>query len=317
MNPEIQTGNRPVCQRRNSMIQTENIHVRDPFILLENGSYYLYATTSDTEMSYYTSTDLEHWEPGGVAFEIPRDFWAYKDVWASEVHRYRGKYYQFVSLLGHNGRRGTQICVSDGPEGPFLPLKDHAVTPAEQSCIDGTLYVENGRPFIVYSHDWPDHYVEEKGAYVGEICACELTEDLLSLKDEPWVLFESDDVPLSKATPHYMEWDGKPIIRYGSDGPFLHRFPDGTLVLIWSPYLQNNYVVLGAVSESGTIKGPWRHMEKPVYDRDGGHAMLFFNKSGNLMISLHSPERFGDERARFLPVKFENGQLTAITEDEQ
>ena len=69
------------------MLKTEEIRVRDPFVLVENDSYYL-----------------------------------------------------FVSLLGRNGRRGTQIAVADQPEGPFLPLTDHAVTPAQQSCIDGTLY---------------------------------------------------------------------------------------------------------------------------------------------------------------------------------
>lgn len=297
------------------MLKTEEIRVRDPFVLVEKDFYYLYATTGETTYSYYKSKDLENWEPGGGAFEIPQDFWAYKDVWAGEVHRYGGRYYLFVSLLGHNGRRGTQIAVADRPEGPFLPLTDHAVTPAQQSCIDGTLYVENGVPYIVYSHDWPDHFVPEKNAFVGEICAARLTPDMKAIEGEPWVLFESDDVPISRATPDQIEWDGKPAIRYGSDGPFLHRFPDGTLILVWSPYLNDNYVTLGAVSESGAVKGPWRHMERPVYDRDGGHAMLFTDLEGVLRISLHSPERFGDERAHFFPVEWKNGQLTALTSE--
>lgn len=231
------------------------------------------------------------------------------------MHRYEGRYYLFVSLLGHGGRRGTQITVADRPEGPFLPLTDHAVTPAQQSCIDGTLYVEEGVPYIVYSHDWPDHFVPEKNAFVGEICAAGLSADLTAIEGEPWVLFASDDAPISRVTPDRFEGEGKPAIRYGSDGPFLHRFPDGTLVLVWSPYLNDNYVTLGAVSESGSVKGPWRHMERPVYDRDGGHAMLFTDLDGVLRIALHSPERFGDERAHFFPVEWKNGQLTALTSE--
>ena len=153
------------------MLKRSDIRVRDPYIVFEDGRYYLYATTGETTMSYYTSEDMENWELGGTAFEIPADFWAYKDVWASEVHKYRGRFYLFVSLLGKNGLRGTQIAVADTPAGPFLPLTDRAVTPAAQSCIDGTLYVQDSVPYIVYSHDWPDNFVEEKGAYVGEICA--------------------------------------------------------------------------------------------------------------------------------------------------
>ena len=104
----------------------------------------------DCAFSCYMSADLQFWEPVGTVFEIPGDFLAHKDVWAGEVHCCQGRYYLFVSLLGRNGRRGTQIAVSDSPAGPFLPLVDHAVTPEECSCIDGTLYVEDGTPFIVY-----------------------------------------------------------------------------------------------------------------------------------------------------------------------
>lgn len=299
------------------MLKTEDIRVRDPFVLLHGDTYYLYATTGETTYSYYKSADLENWEPGGVAFEIPKDFWAYKDVWAGEVHSYGGRFYLFVSLLGYNGLRGTQVAVADRPEGPFVPLTDRAVTPAGQSCIDGTLYVEDGTPYIVYSHDWPDHYVPEKAAFVGEICAARLSSDLTAIEGAPWVLFASDDAPISRATPDRMEWKGKPSIRYGSDGPFLRRFSDGTLVLTWSPYLDDNYVVLGAVSESGTVKGPWRHMARPVYDRDGGHSMLFTDKNGRLLLSLHSPERFGDERAKFFPVELKNGQLTVLLPEQE
>lgn len=37
--------------------------------------------------------------------------------------------------------RGTQILRADKPEGPFVPLSDGPVTPADWECLDGTLYV--------------------------------------------------------------------------------------------------------------------------------------------------------------------------------
>jgi hypothetical protein len=289
------------------VIHRKDLRVRDPFILVHENRYYLYATTGETTLSYYTSTDLEMWEYGGTAFEIPKDFWAVRDVWAAEVHSYRGKYWLFVSLLGKNGLRGTQVAVCDTPKGPFVPLVDRAVTPQSQSCIDGTLYVHEGVPYIFYSHDWPDNYVTEKSAYVGQICGARLREDLTAIEGEPWVLFDSDESPISKAEPHPIVWEGKKGIRYGSDAPFVQKLTDGRLLLTWSPYLQDNYVVLGAVSESGSVRGPWTHLEKPLYDQNGGHAMFFRDPNGKLCMCLHGPEAPQLERAHIFEMEEPDG----------
>ncbi len=296
------------------MLKREDIRVRDPFIVLEDGVYYMYATTGKTTYSYYHSRDLENWEEGGVAFEIPEDFWAYKDVWAGEVHKYKGRFYLFVSLLGKNGLRGTQICVSDTPRGPFLPLVPRAVTPLDQSCIDGTLYVHDGKPYIFYSHDWPDNYVEEKGALVGEIWGAELTEDLTEIKGEPWLVFGSDESPISKATPHRIKWEGKDYLRYGSDAPWIQKLSDGSLLMTWSPYLQNNYVVLPVVSKSGSIFGPWEHLPEPLFDKNGGHAMFFSDADGRNIMCLHAPEANMLERAHLFVVTEAEGNLKIVTE---
>ena len=296
------------------MLKREDIRVRDPFIVLENGVYYMYATTGKTTYSYYNSRDLENWEEGGVAFEIPEDFWAYKDVWAGEVHKYKGKFYLFVSLLGKNGLRGTQICVSDTPCGPFLPLVSRAVTPLDQSCIDGTLYVHNGKPYIFYSHDWPDNYVEEKGAFIGEIWGAELTDDLTEIKGEPWLVFGSDESPISKATPHRIKWEGKDYLRYGSDAPWIQKLSGGSLLMTWSPYLHNNYVVLPVISRSGCIRGPWEHLPEPLFDQNGGHAMFFLDAEGRNIMCLHAPEANMLERAHLFVVTEDEGKLKIVTE---
>lgn len=296
------------------MLKRKDIRVRDPFILLDGDTYYLYATSGPTTLSYYTSADLESWEEGGIAFRIPENFWAYRDVWAAEVHAYQGKFYLFVSLLGRHGLRGTQIAVADHPGGPFIPLEARPVTPLDQSCIDGTLFVHQGVPYILYSHDWPDHYVEEKSAYVGEICLARLSEDLRQLVGQPTVLFASDEVPISKATPDHRSWEGKEVIRYGSDAPFVQTLSDGRLLLTWSPYLNGNYVVLGAVSEAGDIHGPWSHLPQPIFDRNGGHAMFFRDKTAQLLMCLHAPETQLLERACLFQMSEQNGLLQVTRE---
>lgn len=280
------------------MQKREDIRVRDPYVVLKDGVYYMYATTGERTLSCYKSKDLENFEGPFTVFEISADSWAYKDVWAAEVHEYGGGFYLFVSLLGKNGLRATQIAYAPTPDGPFAALCNRGATPSEQSCIDGTLYVDReGVPYIVYSHDWPDNYVEEKQAYVGQICALQLTKDLKDAVGEPFLLFDSDDAPISAATPHRIVWEGRETRRYGSDAPYLRELSNKKLFMSWSPYLDGNYVVLGAVSDSGDIRGPWRHLAKPVFDRNGGHAMMFESAERKLCMCIHAPEAHMLERA--------------------
>ncbi|MBO5279873.1 MAG: family 43 glycosylhydrolase [Clostridia bacterium] len=295
-------------------MKRSEIRVRDPYIVCDEGTYYLYVTTGDTTLSYYVSCDLENWEYGGVAFEIPEDFWAYKDVWAGEIHKYRERFYLFVSLIGKNGLRGTQIAVSDTPAGPFIPVADHAATPLSQSCIDGTLFVENGTPYMVYSHDWPDNYQKDRNVYVGEICAVRLSDDLTEIAGDPWVLFGSDEAPLSFDNPHKINYNGHQAIRYGSDAPFVQRLSNGALYLTWSPYLADHYVVLGAISISGSLRGPWTHLSAPLFEENGGHAMFFKTAEGKNCMCIHAPEKQKLERACLFEVGEKNGELYTIKE---
>ena len=125
----------------------------------------------------------------------------------------------------------------DTPDGVFMPISREVGTPLSQSCIDGTLYVENRVPYHVYSHDWSDCYDKKKDCYVGEICAVQMFEDLTEIVGEPFLLFRSDDAPTSAGKSSVKnKLNGKPILRYGSDGPFLKKLKNGTLYLIWSPY---------------------------------------------------------------------------------
>ena len=77
--------------------------------------------------------------------------------------------------------------------------------------------------------------------------------------------------------------------------------------MTWSPYCDGNYVILGAVAND--IRGPWRHIDKPLFDRNGGHAMVFTALDGQRKICLHCPEEFMKERALILDVEEQNGEL--------
>ncbi len=285
-------------------MKREDIRIRDPFVLPKDGFYYIYSSTCSidrTTVEVYKTNNLDEWGEPKPIYKLTTDTWKQKDLWAPEVHEYMGKYYLFVSILGKNGLRGTEISVCEKPDGFFTPLTDRPVTPLDQSCIDGTLYVDNETPYIVYSHDWPDNYDPSIDSYVGQICAVELSKDLKSQAGNPFVLFSSNDVPYSAKAPSPTNYEGNRVMRYGSDAPFVNKLKNGQLFLTWSPFPGNNYVVLGAVAEN--IHGPWKHIAKPLFDDNGGHAMFFKDFDGTKKMCLHQPEKQLLERARILNVK--------------
>ena len=211
-------------------MKRKDLRVRDPYILAFNGKYYLYKANNLEEPEHVVvqvSEDLENWsDEEKTVYTFPKDSWKQAEIWAPEVHEYRGKFYIFLSIKGKNGLRGTEISVSDTPDGIFTPITDRPATPLDKSCIDGT-------PYIIYSHDWPDNYVEEKGAYVGQIWGQELSDDLKDPVGDPFLMFDSVDSPCSAKAPAFHEYNGKDIFRYGSDAPFLNRLSDGRLFLTW------------------------------------------------------------------------------------
>ena len=157
------------------MLSLSEIHLRDPFVLLVQDTYYLYGTRGATcwgpatGFDVYESRDLISWSDPQPCFENDGTFWADRNYWAPEVHVRDGKYYLFASFKSESRRRGTAILKADSPLGPFRPWSDGPVTPAEWECLDGTYFAdEEGRPYMVLSHEWVQ-------AGDGEIWALPLT----------------------------------------------------------------------------------------------------------------------------------------------
>ena len=274
------------------MLKRQDIRIRDPFILTdkENKCYYMYGTTSlknDTLVagstwSVYKSKDLENFEEPKIIFDGSEiNFWADRDFWAPEVHKYNGKYYLFGSCIKEGKNRASQIFVCDTPDGKFKPITDKPTTPEKWMCLDGTFYIENDIPYMVFSHEW----VQVKD---GEIWAQELSKDLTKKIGEPFMLFKASDSPYVTEFPR----EGC----YVTDGPFIFREND-KLKMIWSSFNNGKYLVLEATAKS--IRDKWEHLPNK-YDFDGGHAMIFYTLEGERMISLHAPNEANLERAVFI-----------------
>ena len=135
-------------------MKREDILIRDPYVLVHEGKYYMYWTRSLTtwkkpddlnELGFdvYISDDLINWSEPIEVFKRPNDFWSNQNFWAPEVHRYQGKFFLFATFYNKDlNKRGTQILVADKPTGPFVVHSPDIVTPPDWACLDGTLYVD-------------------------------------------------------------------------------------------------------------------------------------------------------------------------------
>ena len=137
-------------------MKNSDIHIRDPYVLVQNGKYYLYGSRGGScwgqggGFDVYTGTDLENWEGPFEVFHNDGSFWTDREYWAPECHVYNGAYYLLASFKNEGVCRGTQILRAERPEGPFAPISDGPVTPRNWECLDGTLYVSpSGDPRCV------------------------------------------------------------------------------------------------------------------------------------------------------------------------
>ena len=285
-------------------MKLSEIHIRDPFILLDSGKYYLYGTKFNGEKGtypqlsegtdVYISDDLENFSEPIPVFRRDKDFWGTHFFWAPEVHRYRDKYYMFVTVGTKDGYKGVQILVCDKPDGTFTPIVNNAVTPHDWECLDGTLYVENDVPYMIFCHEWV-----QTGD--GEMCIVQLSGDLSRAVTKPAVLFKASDP--SWATGFLENRD-----KYVTDGPFFYNASDGKLLMIWSSIADDKYVEAVSFSENG-VKGPWKHYGELLYKEDGGHGMIFRDKSGQLMFTMHYPNTKDYERPVIVNIKEANGTI--------
>jgi len=298
----------------------DEIRIRDPFILADKATqtYYMYAQMDNRidrqdkrkGVEVYTSKDLQQWEGPSPVFVIPPGFWADRMVWAPEVHAYQGKYYLFVTFtaeetFGTNlqgmfmNKRGTQILVADAPTGPFRPFRNGPHTPPEWMSLDGTLWVEDGVPWMVFCHEWVQ-------VTDGTMELVRLKEDLSDTAGDPVTLFHATNAPWVKSLKDL----GGQVHGYITDGPFLYRTKNGRLLMIWSSFGEHRYAVGLAYSASGKIAGPWKQIEQPLFAANGGHGMIFQTFDDRLMLVLHQPNSSPDERAHFFELQDTGDSLT-------
>ncbi len=288
-------------------LKTSELKIRDPFVFADEASktYYIHANDRGRGLIVYASKDLENWRLVGPSFTPDADFWGKRDFWAPDMFLRDGKYYVIATfsaeknsvetVRGPQPLRGCSVLVSDRPEGPYKPLVNAPLTPKGKMCLDGTLFEDGEDLWLLYCHEWLQ-------VFDGTIVAQKISKDLKKLTGKPHVLFSASEAP----------WQSRARkTTFVTDAPVITRGEDGKLYMTWSSTDRktNRYVIALAVSNSGRVTGPWRHLPEPLNADHGGHAMLFKTFGGKLKISYHAPNSPAPAYVVIKDAKFADGTL--------
>lgn len=283
--------------------------LHDPFIVTDTASqtYWLFtknnpAVSGEKALGVmaYRSRDLKHWTAPELVFQLPAGCWAVEGCWAPEVHRWRGRWYLFVTVHNeslplaepspvpgqHTYRRSTVLATADRLGGPFTLVRHgEPVAPKELMTLDGTLYVDAaGKPWMVYSQEWLQ-------LRVGAFAAVPLDDELRAVR-APRELFRGSASPAARPQ------QGQGVIV--TDGPQLYRAADGSLHMLWSSWGDDGYFQTISHAKSGDLFGPWEH--GPVWLAKGsGHGMLFRTLDDRWMLVVHRP--FKNARGKLYEVR--------------
>lgn len=314
----------------NGVFTLDSFFLRDPFVLADDGVYYMYGTKYST--GYFTvlsSTDMVTWEKHAPCFSVSDPecvgedrFWGRADQpWAPEVYKYTYKgetaYYMFATFLGtetvgsNPGVRGTAIFKADTPLGPFREWSDGAVTKAGHDCLDGTLYMENGVPYMIYCHEYTcdsDTCKDDMGSMVY----VQLSEDLKTTVGEHKEFFEA------KEYTNYNWYDttiNKKTNSKVTDGPFVYTTGEGQKYLLWSTFKDDEYIQIAtpftALDDIDVTNDTILLYGEGTVGNSGGHGMIFEDFDGRDILVLHTPN--SGCRAAFFGVTYANGTLKADT----
>ncbi len=262
-------------------IDIKDFKLRDPFVFVDTlgKCYYVHANSNDNQsLTVYKSKDLKKWKNLGKSFIASSEFWGKQDFWAPDMFEFNGKYYIAATFSATGIKRGCSILASYTPEGPYTPLINETVTPKGWVCLDATIFIDKGQPYLLYSREWLE-------VIDGEIYIQKLSQDFKTTVGEPMLLFRASSAP----------WVGdisaKGVTGKVTDSPFLYRVSDTELLMFWSSFTKSTgkYCIGVAHSSSGSITGPWVQETAPLNTDDGGHAMVFKTLEGQLKISYHSP----------------------------
>jgi beta-xylosidase len=279
-------------------IPLDSIRLSDPFILADKktNSYYMTGTGG----LIWKSQDLQKWTGPYHVANTDSASWMGKNpmIWAAELHPYNGKYFYFATFTNRAvkidtvrgniiERRACHVLVSDKAEGPYTPMQDPVYLPANMPTLDANFWVEDGKPYMIYCHEWLQNWN-------GTVEKIELKKDLSGPVGNRKILFRASESPWSREK----DEKGNDVPNKVTDGPFVFKTKTGRLGMLWTSWVYDVYTQGVAYSASGKLDGPWIQESDPITPPNFGHGMLFRAFDGRLLMAVHSHTKLNGRTIR-------------------
>lgn len=264
-----------VPEKENVKPSFGQIHLADPTVFCDNGTYYLYGTSpvSDNGFWVYTSTDLQHWSgPAGAVdgYALRGNTYGTQGFWAPQVFKKDGRY-----AMAYTANEQIAIAWADSPLGPFVQ-DEPAMIPAKTKEID---------PFVFHDDDGKTYMYHVRLIGGNRIYVAEMNDDLRSMKEET----ARECIAVNDKG-----WENTAEGKWGvSEGPTVVKL-DGTYYMFYScnDFRSIDYAMGYATAKSPL--GPWKKHKKPIVSRHltgekgTGHGDLCRDGDGRWMYVLHT-----------------------------
>ena len=129
-----------------------DVPVADPFVLLHEGTYYLYGTydpAPNQGLRVWVSNNLVNWKEKGVAFRKTSDTWSQTHFWGPEVIAADGRFLMFFSASPNKNPQdrplNMSLCIAESksPLGPFTETATPFYSPtAPDEAIDQNIFID-------------------------------------------------------------------------------------------------------------------------------------------------------------------------------
>ncbi len=266
----------------------------DPFILFDDGVYYLYATNRPGDgYDTYTSEDLVHWTH---ACQVARkdDLVGERDFWAPEVYKYNGKYYLLYTSQVHLG-----LAVADAPTGPFVKTGDSFLF--DFNCLDGNLFFDDdGRIYLYFSK-----------TFDGGQClwGCEMNADLTPKTETLTQLSVPEGWEISiNEGPEMIKHNGTYYLTYSGDGYDSINYGVGVMTC-GEPLGSFEKSPLNPILKyTAFLHGPGHHCFAPSPD---GSELFICYHSHYSTTQVHV-RRMNIDRVKFVPTEHGADKLTFL-----
>lgn len=254
--------------------QTQAIYDADPTIFFDDGTYYLYGTSSNHGFLVYESKDLETWTgPVGKknGFALSKgDSFGSKGFWAPQVFKYNKLYY-----MAYTADEQIAIAQSDTPLGPFKQTVLKPLSGVGKQIDPFIFFDTDGKPFLyhVKLQNGNRIFVAEMDKNLTDVVAGTAKECISGL--EKWENTENTSWPVT---------EGPTVIKKGEFYYMIYSAND---------YQSSDYAVGYATSKSPL--GPWvKYSNNPIISKESikfngtGHGDLFKDQHGNYQYVMHT-----------------------------